>query len=391
MKFTAKADSILWMLSMVGKIIPKKTMTPIVTNFYFKNVKGVLYVTASDGNTFITAPVPTAVVDKKDKGVQETLIPADVLIHLLETMEKEQDLAFVIDDVKAEISWENGSAKVPTFDAKADYPQEIPVNAEDASFFETKIDAKDAARAIASTLAARDDHENLRQVLNTIAFDFKTAEGESVAVATDANILAVAKLPVTVEKDYLLLLPGDSVRVFTSLLGSAVSKKDGEEETKTEMFIRCDSSRVQMIAGVFDFRCGRVNGKFPDWKKIMPKASETPLTIARTEFMNSIKRISSAMGKDSAKLILELHGNTMKTIIKDDAIKSNIQESLDFCDYAGDDIEIVFRCGNLLRLLGLFKCDDVTLHFTANNKPVLIKAANDAEDDVVGLIGPIPK
>lgn len=392
MKFTVNAKSMLTMLSQIIRIIPEKTSIPVVQDFLFNaNAKdNVLYVTASDGTTFITAPVPSAVIPKNDKSPSSALIPAFLLVELLKTMDGDADVRFETDNMKAVVSWDNGRANIPVFDAEdGSYPSEKPIDRKNADFIEFKIDAALAATAIERTLSSVETGPTLHQTLTCLLLDLKKGGGTSV-VASDMKVLTCARLETEVDQDYDLLLPGRDTKVFSSLLATALAEDgDGDGKKKeNNMFIRTDGIRIQLLAGVFDMRCSAVKGNFPDYKKIIPESASSTLTVNPTELLATIKRVSSAIGKTNSRLVFELSGNMMKTVVSDDTLHANVQESLDFCEYAGEDLRIGFNTGDMMRVLKQFdKNENVVFKFNGAKKGVLIVPEKN-EDEMKALIMP---
>lgn len=402
MKFSTQIRQLLQIVKLLKTIVPDKTNQPSVSNLLLRKKKGEVYLTATDGTTFITTPIPIGEADKHDGVV---MVPCEVLAALVDSLQDQEILTMETDDEVLTVSWENGSARIPIFDAK-DWPADIPTDKDNPGFNEMKLPASAFMDALEHTIDATTNVDASRPMLDTILFEFFEGGG-GMAVGTDTRIIATYPLPEGPGRNVRVQLPARPAKVFSYLVKSvtketkkaskenAKADKDGKEVKETtapdtDIFIAADNRRIRLLTGAFEMRTSVTANKFPAYEKIIPKMSDTPFTIKREDLLSSLKRSCAAVGMKHPKIIFEFNGCTVKTSVKSDITMSTVNENLQFCDYAGNPLTIAFNCESLICLLSQFNCDEVRFDFTGERKPVLITSTNPEIEPFQAVIASVP-
>ena len=396
MKMTINTRILLDTLKIIGRAVPRKTVLPATEDFLFKTEKDKPYLilAATNGDTFLSTAVPVPGIEKEKAAF---LAPAALLLELLGQIDDKEDIKLELQGERLSVSWSNGNAKFPVFD-ETDWPLNTQPEYAESQITKLVLTPEKVANILEHTLDATETNTAI-PALSSILFDIRR-DGTGNAVASDRSIMAVYPLGADAEADAQILLPTDPARILTGVIRNAIRKDSKRENNDTaeqgadsqpaQVTIISDGRRIRLLVGNYEMTTSATREKFPAYEKIMPKEGETPLSVTRAEFMDSINRSCSIMGKSSAILVINLSGNTMRTVVTDEYAKSRVSESLDFCDYAGDDLEIAMNCGRLLELLGMFDSEKVRFDFNGARKPVLVSAADTDEEPLRAVIMPVP-
>lgn len=128
--------------------------------------------------------------------------------------------------------------------------------------------------------------DETRPVLTAVLL--ATFDGVLFMAATDSYRLAEKNLGNN-KNDMNLLLPASSMHDLLRVLG------DGEEEIS----ITYDDQQVLFQVGDIELVTRLVDGKYPDYKKLIPDSFETQATLKKTDLVN-VTKVSSLFARESA-------------------------------------------------------------------------------------------
>lgn len=379
MKIKIQPKILLEVLGVLKKVIPAKTMIPACEDILFKTAGGELYLTTSEGTTFLQVKLPLE--DKKTKD-GEALVPADKFIELLSNL-KSEEIELNFTNELLTVTWPNGNAKIPTFVPK-DFPEcKVPEGEETVAF---DIDAKVFGN-IVNHVVNITANDPMRPMVSQILFDIKT-DDKSKAVATNLKALAIMPLPVKLDKEAKIFFPDNILRLARDCAASVIKKKEEDEETKIS--VNNGSGRIQITCDNFTLTASTVSGKFVPYESIVQNDEPYVLNIDKDELISSLKRVIIASARCTSVVTFEITGSSLKTSIVNDIFKAKATEDLQFCNYCGENITIAFNGEDLATLLSLFDSKTVDIAMTGPKKPVFITAENTADEPFLGIISPVP-
>lgn len=113
------------------------------------------------------------------------------------------------------------------------------------------------------------------------------------------------------------------------------------------------------------------------------------MTIDRSEFLGSLKRISIYANKTTHQVRLKITGSELVVSSEDLDFSNEANERLS-CDHDGGDIEIGFNGKFLIEMLANIDAKKVTLKFSEPNKAGLIVPSKQNENaDLLMLVMPV--
>jgi len=192
------------------------------------------------------------------------------------------------------------------------------------------------------------------------------AEGKKLAlVATDGHRLAYtsATLDVEVPKQEVIL-PRKTVLELQRLLSDA----GGDNEPQIQMQFASNQAKFSFEG--MEFVTKLVEGKFPDYNRVIPRNHNNHVTLGRTVLLASLQR-SAIMTSDKFKGVRLNIEPGMLRVTANNAEQEEASDELDI-DYGGEPIEIGFNVSYLIDALGNMDQDMVTLSLADSNSSALV-------------------
>lgn len=157
----------------------------------------------------------------------------------------------------------------------------------------------------------------------------------------------------------------------------------------TNVKIEFTPSNAYFTFDNFQMICRLIDERFPDYENVIPVDNPNQLTIAKDEFLNSLKRISIYANKTTHQVRLKIAGSEIQISAEDLDFSNEANEKL-ACDYNGEDMEIGFNAKFLMEMLNNIDTKDVRLELSESNKAgLLIPSGGDENEAVLMLVMPV--
>ena len=220
---------------------------------------------------------------------------------------------------------------------------------------------KDLLGQVSFSMAVHD----IRYYLNGILF---VAEGKQLSlVATDGHRLAFssATLDVEVPKQEVIL-PRKTVLEMQRLL----SDKEGAIE------MQFAGNQAKFSFDGMEFVTKLVEGKFPDYNRVIPKNHKNIITMGRVPLLASLQRTAILTSEKFKGVRLNIEPGTLR-VASNNAEQEEAVDELDI-DYAGDAIEIGFNVTYLIDALTNMDQDMVKMELADSNSSALLTIPDNA-------------
>ena len=188
------------------------------------------------------------------------------------------------------------------------------------------------------------------------------AEGNTLSlVATDGHRLAFASAQLDVEvPKQEVILPRKTVLELQRLLSDA----DGAIE------MQFANNQAKFCFGGMEFVTKLVEGKFPDYNRVIPKNHHNSVILGRAPLRASLQR-TAIMTSDKFKGVrLNIEPGTLR-VASNNAEQEEAVDELDI-DYGGDSIEIGFNVTYLLDALANMGQEMVKIDLADGNSSALV-------------------
>lgn len=345
-------------LNAISRVISQKVQLPILSNVLITAKKGEVVLSATNLNESISITLPTK-VDREGS----ITIPGKLFaefVHLLgnkpvHIVQKQDRVMVTCENAQAEFAGILASEfpKVPVFEEPATFS--LPI-----AFTETIVSRVCFA-------ASKDDS---RPHLTGVYL--KLADGAIEVVATDG--FRLSRISTTFKPNVVpepLLMPAKTIEELAKLA------KDFAMTQKDTIATRVLDSQNQVLFrfGAITFSSRLIEGKFPDYEKVIPRESTTELTIEREALLQAVK-LASVFSRDSMAVI-KLAVGIDGIMVSSDAKEIGNDEITVSADIEGDPQEVAFNPRFLLEFLQNSTIDELTIQFSGPLNPVVFSKPGD--------------
>lgn len=369
MKVVCSQADLLKGIQGVQAIISTKTSLPILANILLETHKDKLKCAATDLEVGIKTEIPTEVV--KEGSIT---IPAKILFDIVREL-PDQDVQFEV-TAEYKVILTCGKIVYKLMGMPKDEFPIIPDFKEENSF---EIEKNILKNMIQKTIFAISTDET-RYVLTGVLL--QTSLGNSEMVSTDGRRLAYingGKVGKTLKNKLDVIIPAKALREVNRLLSDVASseqKTAAIEITENQISFKLDST--VLISRL-------VEGKFPNYKQVIPKEHAFLLELKTEEFFNAVKRIALLAPEKAESIKIELEKGKM-TISSMAQGVGEAQEEIEI-NYQGNKIDAAYNPKFLLDVLKNIETEEIVIEMSNPMSPGVIKAKG--KDDYLYVVMPM--
>jgi DNA polymerase-3 subunit beta len=346
----ATQEKVLGALQAVAGIVERRHTLPILANVLIRKTGSQVELTTSD----LEIQVRTTAELDGDSGNFATTVGARKLIDILRSMPADQTVS--LSATQNKLTLQGGKSRFTLQTLPSD---DFPLVQEAADFGPMfSVPQKTLKTLINQVHFAMAVHD-IRYYLNGILF---VAEGKSLTlVATDGHRLALAQATLDVEiPKQEVILPRKTVLELQRLL------KD--EDTAIEM--RFAGNQAKFVFSGMEFVTKLVEGKFPDYNRVIPKNHKNSVTLGRAPLLASLQRAAILTSEKFKGVRVNIEPGTLR-IASSNAEQEEAKEELEI-DYDGDAIEIGFNVTYLIDALTNMGQEMIKIELQDTNSSALI-------------------
>ena len=228
---------------------------------------------------------------------------------------------------------------------------------------EWTIKSGDFKKALQQVAFAASSDET-RPVLTGVLL--RTFEGSLHMAATDSYRLAERQLGVN-DQDIKLLIPASAMHDLLRVIG----------DEDQDLHITHDEQQVLFQIGDVELVTRLVDGKYPDYRKLIPNKFATQATLKRSDLVN-VTKVSSLFARESAgSVTIEIDDKNNQLSIR--SVASQLGENTATADAkVKGSGSITLNSRYLLDALNAFSSDEVVFSFNGKLEPTLISDAGNA-------------
>jgi len=346
----APQQKLLETLQSVAGIVERRHTLPILANVLLRKTGGEVEFTTSD----LEIQVRTQATLDGDAGDFATTVGARKLIDILRSLPADQMITLSAAANKLTLTGGKSRFTLQTLPA-----EDFPLVNESAEFGPVfSVPQKTLKTLINQVHFAMAVHD-IRYYLNGILF---VAEGKQLTlVATDGHRLGLAQAQLETESPKQeVILPRKTVLELQRLL------KD--EDTPIEMRFAGNQARFNFSG--LEFVTKLVEGKFPDYNRVIPKNHQNAVILGRTTLLASLQRAAILTSEKFKGVRVNIEPGLLR-IASSNAEQEEAKEEIEI-DYEGDSIEVGFNVTYLMDALSNIVQDMVKIELQDGNASALI-------------------
>jgi DNA polymerase-3 subunit beta len=202
--------------------------------------------------------------------------------------------------------------------------------------------------------------QDVRYYLNGLLIEVSRARVR--AVATDGHRLALADVSVTANTDAAMqvIVPRKGVLELARLLS----------EAEEEVTVQLTRNHVRVDLGALQFTSKLIDGKFPDYDKVIPAEGGAAVLADREALRQGLIRASILSNEKYRGVRIMLARNSLRALAHNPD-QEEAEEEIEV-KYGGEELEIGFNVSYLLDALGIIRTDQVRITMTDPNTSALI-------------------
>lgn len=365
MKFSISRERFLQPLQLVSGAVERRHTLPILSNILIKVSEGALWLTGTDLEVELISSVPLG----EDYAEGEITVPAKKLFDICRGLADGSDICFKLEGNKATIRSGRSRYTLSTLSAE-DYP-----NLEDwEGEVEFELPRNKLKHLIESTHFSM-AQQDVRYYLNGMSLE--TEQNLVRTVATDGHRLALCRMEYTdaVLPSRQVIIPRKGVLEISRLI----------EADEKLVKVQIGSNHIRIFSSDFIFTSKLVDGRFPDYRRVLPRDGDKIIEADKTVLKNAFSRAAILSNEKFKGVRLNLASNELK-ITANNPEQEEAEEVVDI-NYQGDSLEIGFNVAYLIDVFNSLATESVKLTLSDSNSSALIEDAGD--DSAVYVIMPM--
>ncbi len=359
MQFVVKRDILLKSLNFVQGVVEKKNTLPILSNVLLQLKESKLLIVATDLDIIFQDEISDVKIIKEGS----TTTSAAILFDILRKVPSNSELSFDLkNDNKLSLKSDNSDFNLlclpidnfPTFTDEFDG---LEINLSSSKFLKLLNKTKIAI-----------SNDDTRHYLNGIFIHLTESHGRKflTGVATDSHRLSSSSLELEkVDNLAPIILPRKSVFQLCTLLS----------ENTEKIILQLSENKIKFSLGNIKLISKVIDGKFPDYKKVVPLNNEKSLTVQSKDFIDSIERVMSVSldRKEGVKLLIgkdnvQLSVNSANSGEGNEKIKAN---------FSSESLNISFNSKYLIDIASEIEDKNLKMNLKDAVSPVLIEDLSD--------------
>ena len=359
MQFVVKRDVLLKSLNFVQGVVEKKNTLPILSNVLLQLKDKKLSIVATDLDIIFYDEIKNVKIINEGS----TTTSAAILYDILRKISSDSELNF---ELKSEnkLSLKSESADFNLLCLPTD---NFPTFVDEFDGQEISLNNNRFLKLLNKTRISI-SNDDTRHYLNGIFLHLSEASGRNflTGVATDSHRLSSSSLEIENSTDFTsLILPRKTVFQLCSLL----------TETSDQLLMHTSDNKIKFTLGNMKLISKVIDGKFPDYKKVVPTNNDKTLIVSSKDFINSIERVASVSldRKEGVKLVInkdniQLSVNSANSGDGNEKIKA---------EFNSGSLNISFNSKYLLDIASEVEDKNLKINLKDSVSPVLIEDNSD--------------
>lgn len=357
MEFTANYKKLISAVRATERIISKNLSLPILNNILIKAKDNKITLSSTNLEIGINYWLGAKVIKEG-----EIAVPGKVLGDFLANL-REEKISFSLKQQSLHIETENYKTKILTVNPK-DFPI-IPPNNGKLVF---KIPSNQIKKALTFVFDSISLSET-RPELNGAFINVR--EKEINIAATDGFRLAEKSIKNQNASERKLIVPRNTAAEIIRIL----------EDREEEVLFNCSDNQVFISGADFELISRLIDGKYPDYKKVIPEKLITTVKVKKEDLERNIRLASIFSSSVSSDIKIESKNSLLSVSAKN--TERGETEGTIKSELGKEDFEVSVNYNYLLEGLKNVSEDNVILGFSGQGSPLLLQGDGNKEANYI--------
>lgn len=367
MKFSINRDIFLPAIQSVIGAIERRQTLPILSNLLIQVSNNQLIITATD----LEIELKNTINLEDNVDEFEFTLPARKIADICKNIEEGSSITFTVTEENTIITTNRSKFTLSILPSN-DYPKIDNLNGvNNFSIEQNKL------RKIINNVAFAMAQQDVRYYLNGVLFDLNN---ENVsAVTTDGHRLALSETNIISEisDTKQIILPRKTVIELQKILG----------DTSDIINIVIDANHIQFKIGTIVLTSKLIDGKFPDYKRVIPASNDKLAKINRDSLKHALVR-SAIISNEKFKGARFNFTSNLLTIETQNSERENSKEEL-MVDYDSDDLTIGFNISYILDVVNISNDEYIDFELKSTDTSCVIRMLDDEDIKSIYVVMPM--
>ncbi len=359
MEFAIDRDIFLKSLSYANGIIEKKTTLPILSNILIEAKNSKVKITATDLDIIYFEEI----LPKEIKAEGSTTTSASVLYDILRKLQPNAKIELSLQSAN-KLKLVSGNSK---FNLLCIPSESFPLSEEDMDQKSFEVLPQKLLKLLNKTRISISNDET-RHYLNGIYLHKKKIENKSFlcGVATDSHRLSSSSLEIDQETHIeSIILPKKTIFQLISLL----------EQSNKAVKISNNKSKIKFETDAGILISKVIDGRFPDYNKVIPKDNEKVLEVKLNDFKNAIDRVTSVSSDRKEGLKISISKDSLQLAVSSPNSGEGVENLK--AKFNSNDFNISFNSRYLIDIASQIENESIIINLKDPGSPVLIRDFSD--------------
>ena len=357
MKLIITKDNLLKALQKIIGVVEKRQSMPILSHVLVRKIDGQFEVVASDLEVQLSSKIK---FESEENFAEDITIPGRKLFDIGKGLPDDAVIEIEKkDEGKLQIESKKSKFTLSVLDAKT-FPMMENLDEASTEITLNSSDVKDVINKTSFAMAQQD----VRYYLNGLFI--KIANNDLIGVATDGHRLAKAGISIDTPAE-------NELSAIVPRKGVIEIDKQIEEDKKLKVVI--SKNHMQVESGEATAITKLIDGKFPDYEKVIPKDSDKTITVDCKTFKEALVRVSILSNDRFRGVRLNFVENEIK-VTANNPEKEEASDDIK-AEYSGDSVEVGFNVNYLLDVIAAIKTKKIQIQLKDANSSALLMPEND--------------
>ena len=361
MHFTIQREALLKPLQLVAGVVERRQTLPVLSNVLLVVEGQQLSLTGTDLEVELIGRVTLDEIAESG----EITVPARKLMDICKSLPADALIDIKVDEQKLLIKAGRSRFSLSTLPAN-----DFPSAEEGQTSLVINLPQSKVRRLIERTSFAM-AQQDVRYYLNGMLLE--VGDNTLRAGATDGHRLAMCSLsaPIEQQEKHQIIVPRKGILELARLL----TEQDGE------VAIVLGQHHIRATTSEFTFTSKLVDGKFPDYERVLPKGGDKLVVGDRQALREAFTRTAILSNEKYRGIRLQLAAGLLK-IQANNPEQEEAEEEV-AVDYNGGNLEIGFNVSYLLDVMAVMTTDKVRLLLSDSNSSALVQEFDNDESAYV--------
>ena len=355
MKFSISREALIKPLNLVAGVVERRQTLPILSNVLLNLEGRQLSLTGTDLEVELIGRV-----EVEAGGVDgDITVQARKLVDICKSLPDSSQIEFSVDSGKAMVKAGRGRFTLSTLPAT-----EFP-SVDESAGDQTLEVAQSVVKRLIDRTAFAMAQQDVRYYLNGMLLELKA--GRLRMVATDGHRLALCTANEAVSTgDAAIIIPRKGVLELSRLL-----------DTDESIRLVIGSNHIRAANQQFTFTSKLVDGKFPEYERVLPKSADKTVIGQRLELRQAFTRTAILSNEKYRGVRLKLSADTLDITANNP--EQEQAEEVVAVEYQGEELEVGFNVSYLLDVLSVLDGDQIRLSLSDSASSALLEEADEGD------------